>query len=98
MKKLTCLLILAQAILFQPQLLHADDYSDCKSQCARSYADCMSEPRASEPEEQISKEAVCTQRMESCSGECERYKEVNEDMGPETAPDLGYLDDSESQR
>ncbi|HJV65514.1 MAG TPA: hypothetical protein VJ550_07275 [Geomonas sp.] len=87
MKKLTSMALLFQLFLFQAHPLHADDYSDCKSQCARDYADCMNQPRASEPEEQTAKEAACTQKQETCNGDCERYKQVNEDLGPETAPD-----------
>lgn len=87
MKKLTCAVLISQAFLFQSQLLHADDYSDCKAQCARDYAECLNQPRASEPEEQTASEAACTQKQESCNAECEKNRPVNEDLGPKTVPD-----------
>lgn len=82
MKKFLFLLVLCQTVLFPAGLVHADDYADCKERCAQQYADCMNQPRASEPEEQVAKEAACSKSNEGCNAECEKLRPVNEDMGP----------------
>jgi hypothetical protein len=88
MRKYLYILLFGQTILLPGEFSYAEDYSECKSRCAQDYTDCMNEPQASEPEVQSAKEATCSQKVQSCYSDCENLKPVNEDIAPESNPNV----------
>jgi hypothetical protein len=80
------LFALSLLILFPPQRVHGDDYSDCRSRCQEEIAACMGESQASDPTEQSAKEATCAERLNGCNANCEGLRPQSENTPPPTSP------------
>jgi hypothetical protein len=83
-----CILLLCQSIMFYSQLCGAEDYAECRARCAQDYTDCMNQPQDSDTQVQFAKEAACTQKVQDCYADCENLKPLNEDIAPESNPNV----------
>jgi hypothetical protein len=88
MKKYLVALLLCEAVFLYSDISRAEDYSECRARCTQDQTDCMNEPQASEPEVQLAKEAACSQKAQSCYSECDNLKPLDNEIAPESNPNI----------
>lgn len=88
MYKFLLITLVGHSVIFGGKALYAEDYSACRASCAQEETDCMNEPQESDPEIQRAKEAACAQKAQSCYAECENFKPADDDIAPESNPNV----------